>query len=224
MIIHEKRIKERKMKIGFCRVLTVLFPLLLAACQTGQKTRPACEWVTMARVETVLNDSRGFSATFLQTWPNGSQSVGQMVYMPGRLRMNYVDMQQPDRVSMVVVAKDKRMVAKKFDDQSITHIGLARNPLGLMLHQPLKLQKPILVTAIQHNANMIQISLASSDNPSQGLLTLRFLDQNGQLTLHQLQGVDARNHRTILDLENVHQDAQVKDSYFTYPDQQSASK
>lgn len=205
--------KEKRVVFQLCRYLMLLFPFLLMACQAGQKTRPTCELVTIARVETALNDPRGFEGQFTQIWPNGGRSEGRLVYLPGRIRLNYT---LPSE--MIMVAKGTKMVAKKFDDHSITHIGLARNPLGLLLKNPVHLSNPILVTAIQHGTQALQISLASADNPSQGLLTLRFRDVGGQLTLIQMQAVDARNQRTVVDLSQVYPGVQVGDAYFTYPD------
>lgn len=200
-----------KIMNGICKKIILLFPFILMACQANQKARPTCELVSISRVESALNDPRGFEGQFTQIWSNGNQSEGRIVYVPGKLRLNY---ETPS--TMIVVAKGKKMVAKNFDDHSVTHIGLARNPLGLMLNSPVHLSKPILITAIQHGAQALQISLASSDNPSQGLLTLRFKDINGQLTLDQLQAVDARKHRTIMNLSNVVLGVHVDDSYFTY--------
>lgn len=193
------------------RVLMLFCSFLLLACQANHQAAPTCDLVTLSRVEAVLNDPKGFEGQFTQIWPNGNQSEGRIIYVPGKLRLNY---QIPS--AMIVVAKDKKMVAKNFDDQSITHIGLARNPLGLMLNSPVHLSKPILVTAIQHGTHALQISLASADNPSQGLLTLRFKDLNGQLTLDQLQAVDVRKQRTIMNLSQVVSGVKVNDAYFSY--------
>lgn len=195
------------------KILFLFFPFLLLACQANREAGPTCDFVTLSRVESVLNDPKGFEGQFTQIWPNGNQSSGRVIYVPGKLRLNY-----ENPTEMIVVAKDQKMVAKKFDDHSITHIGLARNPLGLMLNSPVHLSKPILVTAIQHGTQALQISLASADNPSQGLLTLRFKDMKGQLTLDQLQAVDVRNRRTIMNLSHVVPGVKVNNDYFTYPD------
>ncbi|CAI3956082.1 outer-membrane lipoprotein carrier protein LolA [Commensalibacter papalotli (ex Botero et al. 2024)] len=197
------------------RSVLLLLPMLLAACQNGQELRPTCELTAITQVESYLNNPKGFEGQFTQTWPDGGKSTGRIVYEPGKLRLNY---EYP--APMIVVAKDKRMVAKDFSNQSVTHIGLSRNPLGLMLKTPVHLSKPILVTNVQHKNGLLQISLASSDNPSQGLLTLLFIDQNGQLTLRQMQAVDVRQRRSIMDLENIQEGIQVPASYFAYPDGQ----
>ncbi|MDI2112628.1 LolA family protein [Commensalibacter nepenthis] len=201
------------------RSLFFLLPILLAACHGGQELRPTCELTAIARVEANLNNSQGFTGQFTQTWPDGGKSTGRIIYEPGKLRLNY-DYPAP----MVVVAKDKRMVAKDFSNQSVTHIGLSRNPLGLMLKTPVHLSRPILVTNIQHKNGLLQISLASSDNPSQGLLTLLFTEADGKLTLRQMQAVDVRKRRSIMDIENVHEGIHVPVTYFAYPDEQAAIK
>lgn len=195
------------------RSVLLLLPMLLAACHGGQQLRPTCELTAISQVETYLNNPQGFEGQFTQTWPDGGKSTGRIIYEPGKLRLNY---ETP--APMIVVAKDKRMVAKDFSNQSVTHIGLARNPLGLMLKTPVHLAEPILVTNIQHKGNLLQISMASSDNPSQGLLTLLFTDVNGVLTLKQMQAVDVRQRRSIMDLENIQGGVHVSPGYFAYPD------
>ena len=98
---------------------------LLAACQTGRNpSRSMTDLKDISRIETYLNDNAGIQGNFMQVWPDGKQSTGHLTYLPGQLRLDY---DQPSR--MVVVAKGKRMVAKDFGNQSVTHIGLARNPL-----------------------------------------------------------------------------------------------
>lgn len=196
------------------RSLVLLLPVVLIACQTGKKLYSTCELTSISQVEGYLNDPKGFEGKFTQTWADGGHSTGRIVYVPGKLRLNY---ETPG--AMIVVAKGTRMVAKRFDDQSVTHIGLSKNPLGLMLNSPVHLVNPILVTAVQHGTNALQISLASADNPSQGLLTLRFQEHDGQLTLDQMQAVDVRNRRSIMELSDVTPGVTVPDSYFLYPDQ-----
>lgn len=197
------------------RNFVFLLPItLLAACQTGRNpSRSMTDLKDISRIETYLNDNAGIQGNFMQVWPDGKQSTGHLTYLPGQLRLDY---DQPSR--MVVVAKGKRMVAKDFGNQSVTHIGLARNPLGLMLHRPVLLKQPIIITAIQRNTNSIQISLASADNPSQGLLTLSFYDVQGKLALYELQAVDARNNHSQMHLYDIKPAGVVSENLFTYPD------
>ncbi|CAI3957884.1 LolA family protein [Commensalibacter communis] len=197
------------------RGIFFLLPILLAACHGGKELRPTCELTAISQVESSLNNPKGFTGQFTQTWPDGGKSTGRIIYEPGKLRLNY-DYPSP----MVVVAKDKKMVAKDFSNQSVTHIGLSRNPLGLMLKAPVHLSNPILVTNVQHKDGMLQISLASSDNPSQGLLTLLFTEAEGKLVLRQMQAVDVRKRRSIMDIENVQEGIQVPATFFAYPDGQ----
>ncbi|CAK7192797.1 hypothetical protein COMNV_01006 [Commensalibacter sp. Nvir] len=201
------------MFVKFVRWFTFLLSFfLLIGCQTVNQSQSTCDLIAISRVEDYLNNSSGFIGQFEQTWPDSNHSRGQIIYLPGKLRLNY---RYP--FLMVAVAKDRRMVVKDYNSQSLTQIGLNHNPLGLMLNNPVRLQNSILVTSVKHTVNFLQISLASSDNPSQGLLTLRFRDNGKELNLIQMLAIDARQRQTIVTINNIHRGINIDPAYFSYP-------
>ena len=154
----------------------------------------------VARVQSALDALGGLRARFVQTGPDGATSRGTVWYDPGRLRLAY----DPPN-SMLVVAAGRHLVAHRDADGSTTRIALSGNPLGLLLARPLRLSGEIRVTDIQRSPGILQVSLARTVNPAQGLLTLIFSDLpgrpgSGSLALVGLEAVDARRNRTRLRL------------------------
>ena len=186
---------------------------LLAGCAatSGAALSPV-DRADVARVQSALDALRGFRARFVQTAPDRSSSVGTVWYDPGRLRLDYA---APQR--MVVVASGRHLVAHRASDDSTTRIALSGNPLGLLLHQPLRLSGAIEVTDIQRRPGVLQISLARAANPSQGLLTLIFADQTETLRLVGLEAVDARGARTRFHLFDTQSGLGFPQGLFTPP-------
>ncbi|WP_243443839.1 LolA family protein [Asaia prunellae] len=104
---------------------------------------------------------------------------------------------------MTLRASGKHLVLNDSQTGAVTRMSLARNPLGLLLHVPVRFTGAIRVTDIHMAPGAAQISLAEADNPSQGLLTLQFIDRNGTLQLSTVDGVDARGNRIVLSLSDV---------------------
>ncbi|WP_323991115.1 outer membrane lipoprotein carrier protein LolA [Nguyenibacter sp. L1] len=171
-------------------------PLVLAACQAAPG--PTGGGRDVARIERYLNDTHGLTAHVVQTWPNGTVGAGTLFYEPGHLRLDY-DTPHPMRL----VAAGGHVVFRDAAQQSVTRMNLSRQPLGLLLTTPVHLAGAVTVTAIQHGADVLQVSLARTDNPSQGLLTLGFSDFAGQLSLVAIDILDARRNRTRLHLTDV---------------------
>ena len=102
-------------------------------------------------------------------------------------------------------------------DDSTTRIALSANPLGLLLARPLRLSGDISVTDIQRGAGILQVSLARTSNPAQGLLSLVFSDRSGTLALIGLQAVDARGQRTRFALLEARAGLELDPSLFKPP-------
>jgi len=191
----------------------------LAGCAASEQGGPLPPAV--AAVQSYLDGLRSLTARFVQTGPDGSESAGRVWYQPGCLRLEY----DPPG-SLVVVARDGRLVAHRASDGSTTRIALQANPLGLLLVPHLRLSGTIEVTDVQRTSGLLQVSLARRANPAQGLLTLLFAapgdapvgPQDGaSLALLSLQAVDARGQRTVLHLERAQTGVALPAGLFAYP-------
>jgi outer membrane lipoprotein-sorting protein len=192
---------------GPTRRLMLAAPLALAACQVAPGPPGGHD---VARIERYLNTTRGLSAHVAQTWPDGGVGEGTLYYDPGQLRLDY---DTPHR--MRLVAAQGHLVFRDAPRQSVTRMNLSRQPLGLLLATPVHLGGEVTVTAIQHGANVLQISVARTSNPSQGLLTLGFSDVAGQLSLVAIDILDERRNRTRLRLTDARAGATFPPDFFS---------
>ncbi|GBR47965.1 LolA family protein [Neokomagataea thailandica] len=196
-----------------CRAALMTALLSMAGCATHGLDRLAPEQSHDAeRVEVYLNHLQGMTAQFSQQGPDTMRGAGSFTYIPGHLRLNYV-MPHP----MQLIAGDGHLV---FDDPAsgaVTRVSLRRNPLGLLLRYPVRFSGDVEVTDVHHEGAVLALSLAEADNPSQGLLTLDFIDQTGSLSLIGLQGVDARQHNFSVALSSVVDQATPDPSLFKLP-------
>lgn len=181
------------------RAFAVLAPLALAACagQTMQGTSGAKN-ADVARVENYFRTVDLENAPFLQTWPNGSRGGGLITYKPGSLYMHYTAPHE-----MELRASGHHAVFTDAQQASQTRIGLAHNPLGLLLDNPVVLSGAVTVTNVQKQPGVLQLSLTRTDNPSQGLVTLVFHDVANRLALSSIQIVDERRHVISISLDPV---------------------
>ncbi|MBO1324103.1 outer membrane lipoprotein carrier protein LolA [Acetobacter sp. TBRC 12305] len=176
-----------------------LAPLALAACATSQGGAPGPGVAPqVARVEAYLRHVNLAEEPFTQVWPDGAHGGGVLTYRPGAL-----DMQYTAPHAMELRASGHHAVFTDSQSGSETRIGLAHNPLGLLLDDPVRLSGPVTVTDLHQGGGFLQLSLTRTDNPSQGLVTLRFRDSGTSLTLYEVHIVDERRQVTLITLTPV---------------------
>ena len=172
---------------------------LLCGCAAITSTpRSPQDRLDVARVQAYLAALHGLRARFVQSGADGITGTGTAWYDPGRLRLQY-----DAAGGLVVVASGRRLVARRQSDGATTRIALSGNPLGLLLARPLRLDGAISVTDIRRGPSVLQLSLARTADPAQGLLTLIFTDQPAGLGLIGLEAVDARRQRTRIALSGA---------------------
>lgn len=176
----------------------LLAPVFLAACATGQGTRTAPQAGDTARVEAWLRAARLEDAPFTQTWPNGTTGGGVLTYHAGYLHLHYTAPHV-----MELVASGSHAVFTDSQTGSETRMGLAHNPLGVLMGNPLTLSGPVTVTDIQKTPGILQISLTRTENPSQGLVTLVFHDVAHELDLREIRILDERQRTLFIRLGAV---------------------
>ncbi|NVN44147.1 outer membrane lipoprotein carrier protein LolA [Asaia siamensis] len=171
----------------------------LAGCAVnGMEGLSATQQREAHRVEAALNRTATLEGHFVQVGPGRNDGAGHFSYRPGALALDYVSPH-----AMTLRASGAHLVIDDSQTGSVTRISLARNPLGLLLHVPVRFAGAIRVTDVRTSAGAAQISLAEANNPSQGLLTLQLIEKEGRLQLSTLDGVDARGNRIVLSLSDV---------------------
>ena len=179
------------------RSLFALAPLVLAACAT-QPVIKSGQKEAVSRVEAYFRTVNLQDAPFTQIWPNGASGSGLITYRPG-----YLDMRFTTPNDMELKASGRSAVFTDARNGSVTHMGLGHSALGLLLGNPVQLSGPVMVTDVQQQPGLVQISLTRADNPSQGLITLRFSDERGTLTLYDVRILDEQRKLTQIRLGAV---------------------
>ncbi|MFT8549793.1 MAG: hypothetical protein ABF739_01670 [Acetobacter okinawensis] len=178
------------------RNLLALAPLLLAACATTAGVESPPNAAAVSRVEAYFKTVNLHDAPFTQVWPNGAVGSGLITYRPGALDMRFTTPHE-----MELRASERSAVFTDAQNGSETHIGLAHSALGLLLGNPVRLSGPVMVTDVQQPPGMLQLSLTRAENPSQGLVTLRFKDVGGRLTLYDVRILDVQRKLTQIRLD-----------------------
>lgn len=184
------------------RFVSALAPVfVLAGCAvSGTDGLSATQRSEAHRVEEALNRPGTLEGHFVQVGPGQNGGAGHFTYRPGVLSLDYVTPH-----AMTLRAAGTHLVLDDSQTGAVTRVSLARHPLGLLLHVPVRFVGAIRVTDLQTAPGATQISLAEANNPSQGLLTLRLKDEGDRLQLSSLNGVDARGNRIELSLSDVMQ-------------------
>lgn len=184
-------------RVPVMRALAFALPFALAACATPEGGQSPSDRAAVHQVEGYFQTVDLESVPFVQIWPDGARGAGTLSYHPGALSMHFT---QPH--VMDLTAQGRHAVFTDSQTGAETHLGLAHNPLGLLLDNPMRLSGPVTVTDVQHGADgLLQLSLTRTDNPSQGLVTLRFRTVAGHLSLYEARIVDERRRVTLIDLE-----------------------
>ncbi|GBQ10669.1 LolA family protein [Swaminathania salitolerans] len=173
--------------------------LLLSGCATSGLTGLTPDQKRNARrVEAYLNRPVAVVGTFEQSGTAFGEGSGRFVYRPGQIALDYI---RPH--PMRLRARGGHLRMEDLSNGAVTQLSLARNPLGLLLHVPVRFAGSIRVSDVSTWNGGLQVSLAEANNPSQGLLSLRFSDRGGGLQLAALDGVDARRHRVVITLHDM---------------------
>ncbi len=151
----------------------------------------------IARVETYLNGLKSMKAHFLQVAGDGGVTQGTAwLQRPGRMRFQY----DPPAPFLLIAAHG----VLTFHDaalQQTSNIPLGRTPLGILLADHVVLSGAVSVTALQRLPGQLQLTLARTDSPGDGALTLIFADQ--PLALRQWTVVDAQRRETRVTLYDI---------------------
>lgn len=172
-----------------------LLPVRTAARAALRLT--AQDQADIRRVEAYLNGIKTLKAHFVQVAQDGGISEGTAwLERPGRMRFQY-DPPAP----FLLTASHGVLIFHDLALQQTSTIPLNRTPLGILLADHVELSGAVTVTAIQHLPGQLQLTLARTDHPGDGSLTLVF--SNSPLALRQWTVVDAQQRVTHVTLSNV---------------------
>ena len=182
-----------------------LLAIVLALLSAGVPPLPAQAGLTLtdrdradiARIEAYLSGLRSLKARFVQVAPDGGLSEGVVwLERPGKMRFEY-DPPSP----FLLVANYGLVVFSDRKLQQTSNIPLSQTPLGILLAEKVTLSGDVEITGLQRQPGEILLTFQRTASPSDGSLTLVFLDR--PLALQQWSVVDQQRQATNVQLFNV---------------------
>ena len=182
-----------------------LLAVVLALLSSGVLPLPAQAGLTLtdrdradiARIEAYLSGLRSLKARFVQVAPDGGLSEGVVwLERPGKMRFEY-DPPSP----FLLVANYGLVVFSDRKLQQTSNIPLSQTPLGILLAEKVTLSGDVEITGLQRQPGEILLTFQRTASPSDGSLTLVFLDR--PLALQQWSVVDQQRQATNVQLFKV---------------------
>ena len=195
-------------------VLLSLLAALLAAPAFADGARPAnlspSDRADVARIEGYLNHLKSIAADFMQVGDDGSMMRGDIaIQRPGKMRVNY-DAPSQD----FIVADGDQVHIWNADLKSQTNLDQGSSLAEFILRDPIRLSGDVTVTKFQRLPAKLELTLAQTNDPADGTLTLIFEDK--PLLLRQWRVVDAQGHLTGVNLENEREGVSFPASTFQF--------
>jgi len=164
----------------------------------------------IARIEAYLNGIKTLRTRFLQVAQNGDTASGELtIARPGRMRFEY-DPPQP----MMLIADGTFLIYIDRRLEQVTHVLLRNTPVGVLVSENVKLSGALTVTRFQRAPGVIRVTVAKTDDPEEGTITLVFADK--PLTLRQWIVVDGQGAQTSVTLDDLEYGVPVKPEMFRY--------
>jgi outer membrane lipoprotein-sorting protein len=191
--------------------------LLVAVLALGAASRPAPapqlsaeDKADAARVEAYLNGIGTLQSRFVQVASDGSYAEGQIsLKRPGKLRIEY-DPPTP----ILIVADGSFVIYFDKDLEQTTYLGYDDTPAGILLADRISLSGKVKVTGVDRRSGVLAVSVAKSDDPAEGRLTLVFSDK--PLTLRKWMITDHQGITTNFSLTDPRYSVTLADSLFRF--------
>jgi outer membrane lipoprotein-sorting protein len=192
----------------FGLVLFLLLPGAAVAAvtpQAGAEVQAAIE-----RIEDYLNDLDNVRARVVQINPNGNTVTGTFyLARPNRLRLEY------DRPSQVLIVANRGQLV--YHDPLLNQLSYLRvdsTPLGFLLTNDVSLDGAVTVTDFQRAGGELLVTLARTDDPAAGQITLRFADSPLELLGWAVR--DPQGLTTHVVLEELDPNARLRNDLFVF--------
>ncbi len=190
-----------------------LFVPQIAAAQQSTNDTPTIiqtQPPSVSRVEQYLQTLTTARARFLQTSPNGAQSIGTFyLSRPGKLRFEYDD---PIKDFVVADSYFIYFYDAELGEQSNAPIG--QTLADFLLRPDIKLSGDINVTEIKRAGKLLQVTLIQADDPGAGSLSLGF--EENPLKLKKWRVVDPTGSITEIELFKLESGIALEDNLFVY--------
>ena len=192
--------------------LGVILPFLLLLLPTG----PAPAAITqeartdIQRIEGYLNGLGNVRARVVQINPNGKTMTGTLyLSRPDRLRLAY------DRPSQVlIVANGPRLIYYDPQLNQLSYLKVDATPLAFLLTERIRLGGNVEVTDFERAGGELRATLARTDDPGAGRITLNFSES--PLELRGWEVTDPQGLTTYVILEDLERDVALRRDLFVF--------
>ncbi|CAA6604881.1 putative outer-membrane lipoprotein carrier protein [Rhodospirillaceae bacterium LM-1] len=195
----------------------LLFQTALPAQAAGAKAKPASltdsQKTEVGRAETYLNDMRTLKARFLQSAPDGSFAQGTFyLSRPGKLRLEY-DPPNP----MLIIGTGHLLVYHDTQLKQTSQMPIDSSPAGILVRQKIDLTgADVTVTDFAQKSGLTHITLAQTDDPQAGSITLIFTREPYQLRQWIVR--DPQGQFTTITLSDAHPGIAMDQKLFVFND------
>ncbi len=167
------------------RLLSILLVLLVLAvpeAHAAAKARPAklsdADKAEIVRAEAYLNEVLTLKARFLQSAPDGQIAEGTFyLSRPGKLRLDY-----DPPVPILIIGAYSLLTYHDRELKQTSHLPIDSTPAGILVRPRIGLMGgDLTVTGFRNAEGLDRISLARTDDPQAGEITLIFTQEPFQL-------------------------------------------
>ncbi|MGE0755197.1 MAG: outer membrane lipoprotein carrier protein LolA [Alphaproteobacteria bacterium] len=166
----------------------------------------------ISRIETYLTGLTTIVADFTQFAPDGTLTAGKFfLKRPGKMRWQY-DPPTP----VLIVANETQLVFFDRELEQVSYIPISESLIGFMAKDVIRFDEEVGVSNFEKNANVIRVTLAEPDRPTEGSLMLEFTDK--PLLIRNMVITDTAGQVTSVALNNATFGTKLDNKLFVFRD------
>ena len=193
-------------------VLLLLLPPFLVPPEPAQAVVTPEARTEVQRIEDYLNGLGNVRARVVQINPDGKTVTGTLyLSRPDKLRLAY---DRPSRV--LIVANGPQLVYYDPQLNQLSYLRVGSTPLGFLLADRVRLGGNVTVTDLERAGGELRATLARTDDPGAGRITLQFSES--PLELRGWTVTDPQGLTTYVILEDLERDVALRDDLFRFMD------
>jgi len=166
----------------------------------------------LARVQDYLNNIRTLQSRFEQISGEGGIATGTIyISRPGKMRVEY-----DPPVPILLVATDGRIWYYDKKLEEVSFFALKDTPAWFLLQDNVSFGGDITVNNLEHDPNVLRVTVTETKNPDLGKATLVLADH--PLELRKWQILDAQQKNVTVTLDDPHYGPPLNPSLFYWTD------
>ena len=198
-------------------VATITAPLTTEA-QPAQKANSPNQAADVAGIEGYLNGLSTAQADFTFVGPDGNPTKGIFfLSRPSKLRFEYTEPK-----GNLLVADGDYVIYWDAQQKEASNLPIGSTPLDFLLRPKISLTEGVRVTAFEHTAGVIRVTLVRAKGDGDGAVTVAFSDQPLELRGWRL--VDGQGQTTDVSFSNWKFGMSLDSNLFKFQEQNSGKR